>query len=61
VFSTVIVLKDIKTDEWSDDESRHEFALRQWFGIPLITQKSIKSGTFLYQLASTWVHRQKGA
>jgi hypothetical protein len=34
VFSTVMVLKDIKTGEWLDDKFRHDFALRQWFGIP---------------------------
>jgi hypothetical protein len=34
------VLKDtsIKTGEWSHNKYRRYFALRQWFGIPIITQ-----------------------
>jgi hypothetical protein len=58
VFSTVVVLKDINTGEWSDDKSRHDFALRQWFGIPLTTQKSIKSGTFFYMTTNKSLYNQ---
>jgi hypothetical protein len=46
VHSTVEVLREIRTGEWPDDKSKHDFAFRQWLGMPLITQKSIKSGTF---------------
>jgi hypothetical protein len=40
------VLREIITGEWSVDKSKHDFAFRQWLGMPLITQKSMKSGTF---------------
>jgi hypothetical protein len=46
VHSTVEVLREIRTGEWSDDKSKHDFAFRQLLGMPLIAQKSIKSGTF---------------
>jgi hypothetical protein len=59
VFSTVVLLKDIKTDEWSADKSRHDFALRQCFGIPFYNTKVDQVWHFfLYQLASTWVRRK---
>jgi hypothetical protein len=36
VHSTVEVLRELRTGEWSDDKSKHDSAFRQWLGIILL-------------------------
>jgi hypothetical protein len=37
----------IKTGEWSEDRSKHDFASAKSWGIPFVTQKSARSGRLL--------------
>jgi hypothetical protein len=42
----------IKTGEWSEDRSKHDFATAKSCGIPLVTQSPLDQVVYSYQIAS---------